>query len=93
MNGLNLLKKLGTHLGDKLWTNQQFSALKVYNTLDATTEDILEKILEREGTFDLFSMETSSLFQSFLPTIWMQLKKICNDQLKNTTTQKDIDTR
>ena len=49
--------KLETHLGDKLWTNQQFSALKVYNTLDATTEDILEKILERKGTLDLFSMK------------------------------------
>ena len=57
--------KLGTHLGDKLWTNQQFSALKVYNPLDATTEDILKKILEREGTLDLFSSETSSLFPIF----------------------------
>ena len=32
--------KSGINLGDKLWTNQQFSALKVYNNLDASTEDI-----------------------------------------------------
>ena len=57
--------KLETHLGDKLWTDQQFSALKVSNNLAATTEDILEKILEREGTLDLFSSETSSLFPIF----------------------------
>ena len=44
--------KSGTNLGDKLWTNQQFSALKVYNNLNASTEDILEKILETEGTLD-----------------------------------------
>ena len=57
--------KSGINLGDKLWTNQQFSALKVYNNLDASTEDILEKILEREGTLDLFSTETSSFFPIF----------------------------
>ena len=57
--------KSGINLGDKLWTNQQFSALKVYNNLDASTEDILEKILEREGTLDLFSTQTSSLFPIF----------------------------
>ena len=33
--------KLETHIGDKLWTDQQFSALKGSNNLDATTEDIL----------------------------------------------------
>ena len=33
--------KLGTHLGDKLWTNQQFSASKVYENIDAMTENIL----------------------------------------------------
>ena len=57
--------KSGINLGNKLWTNQQFSDLKVYNKLDASTEDILEKILEREGTLDIFSTETSSLFPVF----------------------------
>ena len=57
--------KLGIHLGDKLWTNQQFSALKVYKNIDAKSGDILERILEREGTLDVFSTETSSLFPIF----------------------------
>ena len=35
----------GINLRDKFWANQQFSALKVYNMLDASTEDMLEKIL------------------------------------------------
>ena len=60
-----MIQKLRTHLGDKLWTNQQFSASKVYENTDATTEDILEKILEREGTLDLFLTETSSFFPIF----------------------------
>ena len=47
--------KLRTHLGDKLWTNQKFNASKVSENTNATTEDILEKILEREGTLDIFS--------------------------------------
>ena len=57
--------KLGIHFGDKLWTNQQVSALKVYKSIDAKSGDILEKILEREGTLDVFSTETSSLFPIF----------------------------
>ena len=57
--------KSGINLGDKFWTNQQFSALKVYNNLDTSTEDILEKILEREGTLDLFSTRISALFTVF----------------------------
>ena len=40
---------------------EQFKLENMY----ATTEDILEKILEREGTLDLFSSETSSLFPIF----------------------------
>ena len=52
---------LGIHLGDKLWTNQQFSALKVYKTLDASTENILENIMERDGTLDHFLTQTSSI--------------------------------
>ena len=57
--------KLRTHLGDKLWTNRQVSASKVYENTDATTEDYLEKILEREGMLDLFSTEISSFFPIF----------------------------
>ena len=57
--------KSGIHLGDKLWTNQQFSALKIDKSINAKSGDILEKILEREGTLDVFSTETSSLFPIF----------------------------
>ena len=56
---------LGIHLGDKLWTNQQYSALKVYKTLDVSTGDILEKIIERGGTLNSFSTHISSLFSLF----------------------------
>ena len=30
------------HLGDKLWINQQFNALKVYKSIDAKSGDIIE---------------------------------------------------
>ena len=87
--------KSGINLGDKLWTNQQFSALKVYNNLDASTEDILEKVLEREGTLDLFSTETSSFFPIFSSnnSNQMKLKKNCNGQLKIMALQKSIDAK
>ena len=85
--------KLRTHLGDKLWTNQQFSASKVYENTDATTEDILEKILEREGTLDVFFDKIPPYSQSFLPTTQMKLKKNCNVQLKIMALQKSIDTK
>ena len=45
-------------MGDKLWKNQQYNALKVYNRLCANSKDILENILEWEGLFDEFSNET-----------------------------------
>ena len=48
----------GIHLGDKLWKNQQYSALKDYDSLCANSGDILENILEWEGSFDEFSNET-----------------------------------
>ena len=38
----------GIHLGDKLWINQQYNALKVYDSLCANSGDILENILEWE---------------------------------------------
>ena len=80
-------------LRDKLWTNQQFSALKVYNNLDASTEEILEKILEREGTLDLFSTETSSFFPIFSSNNLDELKKNYSVQLKIMALQKSIDTK
>ena len=46
------------HLGDKLWKNQQYNALKVYDSLCANSGDILENILEWEGSFDEFSNKT-----------------------------------
>ena len=67
--------KSGINLGNKLWTNQKFSALKVYNKLDASTEDILEKILEREGSLDIFYTETSSLFPVFSSNNLNKIKK------------------
>ena len=66
---------LGIHLGDKLWTNQQFSALKVYKTLDASTENILENIVERDGTLDHFSTQTSSMFPIFSSTNLDEIEK------------------
>ena len=84
--------KSGINPGDKLWTNQQFSASKVYENTDATTEDILEKVLEREGTLDLFPRKHPPSSQSFHPTTQMKLKKNCNVQLKIMAFQKSIDT-
>ena len=55
--------KSGVNLGDKFWTNQQFSALKVYNNLDAMTEDIL-KGKER---WMYFQRKHPPYSQSFLP--------------------------
>ena len=90
-----MIQKLRTHLGDKLWTNQQFNASKVSEDTDATTEDILEKILEREGTLDLFSTETSSFFPIFSSnnSNQMKLKKNCNGQLKIMALQKSINAK
>ena len=51
-----------------LETNQQFSPLKVYKNIDAKSGDILERIVERERTLDVFSTETSSLFPIFSVT-------------------------
>ena len=48
----------GIHLGDKLWKNQQYNVLKVYDSLCANSGDILENILDWEGSFDEFSNKT-----------------------------------
>ena len=88
-----MIQKLRTHLGDKLWTNQQFNASKVSENTVASTEDIVEKILEREGTLDVFFDEIPPYSQTFLPTAWIQLKKNCNIQLKIMALQKNIDVK
>ena len=80
--------KLGIHLGDKLWTNQQFSALKVYKNIDATSGDILERILEREGTLDVFSTETSSLFPIFSANNLDAIEKELQRSAQNHYTSK-----
>ena len=56
----------GIHLGDKLWKNQQYSALNVYKKLVAKSGAILENILKRDGSFDEFSNEISARFPLFL---------------------------
>ena len=81
--------KSGINLRDKFWTNQQFSALKVYNKLDASTEDILEKILEREGTLDLFSTETSSLFPNFSSNSLNEIEKELECSARNHSIGKE----
>ena len=48
----------GIHLGDKLWKNQQYNTLKVYDSLCSFSGVILELILEWEGSFEEFSNET-----------------------------------
>ena len=81
--------KSGINLGNKLWTNQQFSALKVNNKLDASTENILEKILEREGTLDLFSTETSSIFPVFSPNNLDEIEKELERSARNHSISKE----
>ena len=85
--------KLETHIGDKLWTDQQFSALKVSNNLAATTEDVLEKILEREGMLDLFSMETSSFFPIFSSNNSDGIEKELQRSAQNHGSSKNIETK
>ena len=55
----------GIHLGNKLWRNQHCSALNVYERLGAKFGEILENILELEGSFDEFSNETAEKLPSF----------------------------
>ena len=57
--------ELGLNLEQKLITNQQFHALKVYEKIGANSGDCLEKVLEWDGTLDEFSMEISTHFPSF----------------------------
>ena len=57
--------ELGLDLEQKLFINQQFNTPKVYKKIGANSGDILEKILEWDGTLNEFSMETSTHFQAF----------------------------
>ena len=52
--------ELGFHLGDKLWNNQQYSALNVYKNLDMQSRAMLEEILEWDGPFDEISNAISA---------------------------------
>ena len=52
-------------MGDKLWKNQQYNALKVYDSLCANSGDILENILEWEGCFEEFSNKTGKKLPIF----------------------------
>ena len=52
--------ELGIHLGDKLWNNQQYSALNVYKKLDMRSRAMLEEILEWDGSFDEISNAISA---------------------------------
>ena len=65
----------GIHLGDKLWKNKQYNALKVYDSFCANSEDILENILELEGSFDESSNEIREKIPIFPIPTWILLKK------------------
>ena len=52
--------ELGICLGDKLWNNQQYSALNVYKKLGEQSGAVLEEILEWDGSFDEFSNAIST---------------------------------
>ena len=75
--------ELGIHLGHKLWTNQQFNALKVYKNIGSKSWDILEKILEWDGTLDEFPTETSTLFPIFSDNNLDSIEKELQRSAKN----------
>ena len=87
-----MIQKLRTHLGDKLWTNQQFNASKISEDTDATTEDILEKILAKEGTMDLFSTEISSFFPIISPNNSDEIEKELQWSAQNHGSSTNIET-
>ena len=82
----------GIHLGDKLWKNQQYNALKIYDSLCANSGDILENILEWEGSFGEFSNETvgklpifpsSTLVQTNIATLWIFSSQVIRLAFRN----------
>ena len=84
---------MGIHLGEKVWENQQYSALNVYKRLGAETGAILEDILEWNGSFDEFLKVTHRLgYHSSSLLTWIQLKKNWFVQLKSIIIRKRIAT-
>ena len=69
----------GIHLGDKLWKNQQYNTLKVYDSLCSVSGVILENILEWVESVDKFSNETTEKLSFYpssnLDTIEKELKR------------------
>ena len=55
----------GMQMGDKLWRNQLCSVFNVYKKLGAKFGEILETILEWDGSFDKFSNEISERLPIF----------------------------
>ena len=55
----------GIHMGEKLWRNQQCSALNVYKKLGAKSGEILEDILEWDGSFHEISNKISARLPIF----------------------------
>ena len=56
----------GIDLGEKLWVNQQYHTLRLYNKLSVETGTILEDILEWDGSFDQFANEIYARTPLFL---------------------------
>ena len=67
--------KHGIHLWDNYWKNQHCSALNVYERLGAKSGEILENILEWEGSFDKFSNETAERLPIFPSSILDTIEK------------------
>ena len=65
------------------------SGIHLGNKLDASTEDILEKVLEREGTLDIFSTETSSLFPVFSSNNLNEIEKELERSARNHSISKE----
>ena len=57
--------ELGLNLELKFITNQQFHALDVYEKIGTESGDCLEKIMEWDGTLDVFSAEISTHYPNF----------------------------
>ena len=67
--------EFGTHMGEKFRKNQHCYTLNVYKKLDEKSGEILDDILEWEGSFDKFTNEISTRLPSPLLLIWTRLKK------------------
>ena len=81
----------GIHLGDKLWKNQQYNTLKVYDSLCSVSGVILENILEWDQLINS-QMKQLKSYPSTRLLIWILLKKNLNGQQKITMVQTSIAT-